>query len=281
MLLKSTLISLLVLPAGSAFAGQTPATSSAPPLQASQPILTAPDQSDRTVGTRRAEASESEADNREIEQLRREREAMERQLEELESAGSGSRGSGSGGTPETTNFDPVSPVTDPIEDALAPAGNAIGDAIGGIEDGLGDLLGGSSGDEDLRDATVDHRTGRTPPRRSETVSARRGQLPAPSELVLNVVTPTSIAISWQDNAGSEQGVHVERGTPVRARGGVNYDWRRVFSSEERVESRVRNTGARSDIDDGLVPGTLYCYRLRAYRAEQVSAYTDIACSTPR
>ncbi|MEE2526506.1 fibronectin type III domain-containing protein [Hyphobacterium sp. HN65] len=191
-------------------------------------------------------------------------------------------GAGNGDdVPSTARFDPVSPITDPIEDALAPVGSEIGDAIGSVEDGLADLLGGSSSDEEERDSIVDHRTGRTPPRRNETVPARRGRLPAPSDVSIGADTPTSFEISWQDNARSEHGVQVERGIPVRERGGVNYNWRRIFNSEERVDSRVRGTGPRSDIDDGLVQGTLYCYRLRAYRSDQTSDYSDIACSTLR
>lgn len=193
------------------------------------------------------------------------------------------RGGSSAGTDNTvgsTNFDPVSPITDPIEDTLGPVGSEIADAMDSLEEGLGDLLGSSSDDE-ARPPVVDHREGRTPPRRNETVPSRRASLQAPSDLALAADTSTSLVIHWRDNATSEFGVHVERGTPERARGGVNYNWRRVFSSEERVTSRVSGTGPRSDIDDGLTQGTRYCYRLRAYRGETVSEYSDIECTILR
>ncbi len=112
---------------------------------------------------------------------------------------------------------------------------------------------------------------------SETVPAERGTLSAPSDLVLWRVGRTGLTLIWMDNASFEFGVEVERGTPTRERGGVNYHWERVFNVEERVESRVDGTGMRTDADDGLTPDTQYCYRIRAYRGDTFSDYSETEC----
>ena len=114
-------------------------------------------------------------------------------------------------------------------------------------------------------------------RNSEVVPTRRGRLPAPSALQLRDIGRTSLVFLWRDNAISEYGVSVERGTPELERGGINYNWQHVFNVEERVMSQVEGTGWRSDGDDGLTPGTAYCYRLRAYDGEYYSAYSARTC----
>jgi len=113
---------------------------------------------------------------------------------------------------------------------------------------------------------------------SETVPARRGTLSVPSDLVLWRVGRTDLTLIWMDNASFEFGVEVERGIPTRERGGVNYNFERLFNVEERVESRVEGTGMRTDADDGLQPDTQYCYRLRAYRGDTVSDYSEPECT---
>lgn len=65
--------------------------------------------------------------------------------------------------------------------------------------------------------------------------------------------------------------------PSAERGGINYNWQHVFNVEERVTSRVEGTGWRSDGDDGLTPNTAYCYRLRAYRGDFFSEYSNPVC----
>jgi hypothetical protein len=114
--------------------------------------------------------------------------------------------------------------------------------------------------------------------RNEIVTSQRGTMTAPSHLSLLDVQRTSLTLQWHDNTRWEYGVAVERGTPTSERGGTNYHWRQVFNVEERVGSRVDGTGMRSDSDDGLSPATTYCYRLRAYREGQFSAYSDPACA---
>lgn len=139
-----------------------------------------------------------------------------------------------------------------------------------------------------REGTVDHRGDGTqqnetvPAQRggpqNETVPAMRGTLSAPSDLVLWRVGRADLTLIWMDNASFEFGVEVERGTPTRERGGVNYNWERVFNVEERVESRIEGTGMRVDEDDGLNPDTQYCYRLRAYRDGAFSEYSAPECA---
>jgi hypothetical protein len=115
-------------------------------------------------------------------------------------------------------------------------------------------------------------------RRNEVVPARRGTMAAPSDVTLSNVTRTTLTLEWHDNTRWEFGVEVERGTPTRERGGINYHWRRVFNVEERVESHTQGTGLRSDGDDGLTPATRYCYRLRAYREGNYSGYSNATCT---
>jgi hypothetical protein len=116
------------------------------------------------------------------------------------------------------------------------------------------------------------------PRQNEVVPARRGSLIAPSGVTLSEVDRTSLTLEWHDNSRWEFGVEVQRGTPTRERGGINYHWRRVFNVEERVEIREQGTGMRSDGDDGLTPATAYCYRLRAYRDDVFSDYSTPTCT---
>lgn len=126
---------------------------------------------------------------------------------------------------------------------------------------------------------VDHSEPNTEsPRRNEPIPARRGTLPAPSEVTISEVGRTSLRINWMDNATMEFGVAVERGMPVEDRGGINHQWKLAFNVEERVMTRVQGTGWRTDEDDQLEPGTNYCYRLRAYRKNHYSSYSRQACA---
>lgn len=125
----------------------------------------------------------------------------------------------------------------------------------------------------------DRRTQRSAaPSGSEAVPARKGVLPAPSELTLSEVGRTSLRLTWTDNSTVEHGVAVDRGMPVEDRGGMNYRWRHAFNAEERVTSRVQGTGSRTEEDDQLEPDTVYCYRLRAYRKDHYSSYSRQACA---
>ena len=114
-------------------------------------------------------------------------------------------------------------------------------------------------------------------RGNEVVRARRGSFAAPSNLQIGEVQSTSLSFIWMDNTAFEHGVAVERGMPTVERGGINYNWQHVFNVEERVSERADDTGWRSDTDDGLTPGTAYCYRLRAYRGDVFSEYSNPVC----
>lgn len=164
--------------------------------------------------------------------------------------------------------DPGGPIPIPLPNTpSAPAGSEPPSLDGEISTGRG------------RPTVVDHRESNTEtPRRNEPVPARKGTLPAPSEVTISEVGRTSLRLNWMDNAAIEYGVAVERGTPVEDRGGINYQWKLAFNVEERVMTRVQGTGWRTDEDDQLEPGTNYCYRLRAYRKNQYSSYSRQACA---
>lgn len=115
-------------------------------------------------------------------------------------------------------------------------------------------------------------------RRNEAIPARRGTLPAPANVTISEVGRTSLRINWIDNATTEYGVAVERGTPIEDRGGINYQWKSAFNIEERVMTRVQGTGWRTGEDDQLEPATDYCYRLRAYHQNHYSSYSRPACA---
>jgi hypothetical protein len=88
-------------------------------------------------------------------------------------------------------------------------------------------------------------------------------LPAnPSALTAVVSAPTEITLSWTDNATNETGFRLER----CAGNGCN-----TF-----VQIATPGADATQYVDAGLVSNTFYRYRLRAYNAAGVSAYTPIA-----
>jgi len=114
-------------------------------------------------------------------------------------------------------------------------------------------------------------------RRNEVVRARRGRFAAPSDLQIGEIQSTSLSFFWMDNTAFEHGVAVERGMPTVERGGLNYNWQHVFNVEEQVSEQADDTGWRSYTDDRLAPGTAYCYRLRAYRSDVFSEYSNPVC----
>lgn len=141
-----------------------------------------------------------------------------------------------------------------------------------------------------REAVVDHRgDGADVPRHSNdeplsesgrpnhTVPARPATLAAPTNLFVAPAGVGALILMWTDNATSEFGVRVERTIPREVRGETYFGWEEAFVSEERVGERVRGTGDRNDIDEGLFSDATYCYRIRAYRGETVSEYSNVAC----
>jgi Bacterial Ig domain len=75
---------------------------------------------------------------------------------------------------------------------------------------------------------------------------------------------TLLRMSWTDNSTDESGFRIERKTGT-----------------EGAFSEIAVTGANltSYVDDGLAPGTLYCYRVLAFNAIGTSAPSDEACAT--
>lgn len=67
------------------------------------------------------------------------------------------------------------------------------------------------------------------------------------------------------------------GQPTNAEFPLTKPWQHVFNLEERVSEQADNTGWRSYTDDGLTLGTAYCYRLRAYRGDVFSEYSNPVC----
>lgn len=122
--------------------------------------------------------------------------------------------------------------------------------------------------------------GQTPTARmhvSEAPTPGTGGLAAPSHLTISDVSGTSLTLEWMDNATNENGVSVERSVRVQSALPLAAQWEHVFNVEELAQSRVKGTGRRTDGDDGLNPKLEYCYRLRAYRLNEFSAYSDPVC----
>jgi hypothetical protein len=90
--------------------------------------------------------------------------------------------------------------------------------------------------------------------------------PAPANLVLRIVTPTQIRLTWSDKSANEIRFLVERSTE----GG----------SFSRVEELAPN--ANFYTDGGLAASTTYRYRVRAQGAATSSLYSNVATiATPR
>src|SRR4029079_13672097 len=87
---------------------------------------------------------------------------------------------------------------------------------------------------------------------------------APSNLSATPVTSSGIDLAWTDNAANEQGFKVERSTD-----GVTFA--QVVALGPNVTTWA-NTG--------VVTGTTYTYRLKAYNGPNESAWSNTATATP-
>jgi len=106
-------------------------------------------------------------------------------------------------------------------------------------------------------------------------------LEAPSILAVGGVTSTTLVLYWQDNSTREFGVELYRMDPVAARRTGAPNWEFVGLFEERRDTFVTGTGARSDEDFDLSPETNYCYRMRAYVGfdrSEVSSFSETICT---
>src|SRR5438105_4966051 len=77
--------------------------------------------------------------------------------------------------------------------------------------------------------------------------------------------PAQLTLTWiNDTSTWADGVSVERGT---GNGGA-------FAEIARV-----GAGVTSYVDSNLIPGTVYCYQVRAFNVVGYSAYSNQACGT--
>ncbi len=88
---------------------------------------------------------------------------------------------------------------------------------------------------------------------------------APNKLTLKVVSKTQINLTWNDNASNETGFYIERALTNAG------PWIRIATAG-KVES-YNNTG--------LTAATKYFYRVQAYNAGGVSAFTSVASATTK
>jgi hypothetical protein len=82
---------------------------------------------------------------------------------------------------------------------------------------------------------------------------------APSQLRLGTVSTTFVIMTWTDNANNEQGFYVERST----NGGQTW-------------TRIGQTTANSTLfrNNGVARRTTYQYRVQAFNANGVSAFSN-------
>lgn len=92
-------------------------------------------------------------------------------------------------------------------------------------------------------------------------------LVAPSNLAATGVSVSQIRLTWQDNAGTEDGFRIERCQGIGCTGFV------------QVASVGHDVTAYAD--GGLARNTQYSYRVRAFDADEVSAYSNTATGKTR
>jgi Divergent InlB B-repeat domain len=82
----------------------------------------------------------------------------------------------------------------------------------------------------------------------------------------NEIIAGELALSWTDSSNNESGFGIERKTGTAG----------TFT-----QIAILAAGVSSYTDSGLVEGTTYCYRLRAFNTAGNSAYSNEACATAR
>ena len=99
---------------------------------------------------------------------------------------------------------------------------------------------------------------------ASTVAGFRGSTlypNAPTDLVASAISPTRIDLSWTDNCHQETGFAIERSP-----GGVS-DWTQIGTVKTDVTSYS---------DTGVIPESVFYYRVQAYNDLGVSAYSNVA-----
>ncbi|MDD5069015.1 MAG: fibronectin type III domain-containing protein, partial [Candidatus Pacebacteria bacterium] len=95
-------------------------------------------------------------------------------------------------------------------------------------------------------------------------NSSESSLTAPSNLQAMVISSIQINLTWTDNSDNEDGFKIERRTGT---GGI-YD---VVSTP--------SANITSWDDSGLIQGTTYYYRIRAYISDKDSEYSDEVSAT--
>ncbi|MBI5047873.1 MAG: fibronectin type III domain-containing protein [Deltaproteobacteria bacterium] len=91
---------------------------------------------------------------------------------------------------------------------------------------------------------------------------------APSNLVGTALSQNNIALVWQDNSDNETGFKIER------KAGATGTYSQITTVAAQASS---GSGVYYD-DSGLIAGTTYCYRVRAYNTYD-SSYSNENCAT--
>ena len=90
---------------------------------------------------------------------------------------------------------------------------------------------------------------------------------APTGLQASALSASQIRLTWQDNAGTEDGFRIERCAGLGCTG--------------FTEVAVVGHDVTSYVDGGLARNSQYSYRVRAFNAGGVSAYTNVATTKTR
>jgi hypothetical protein len=109
---------------------------------------------------------------------------------------------------------------------------------------------------------------------ADSFSIIKGGPPAaPANLAVTAVTPTSVALQWQDLSDNEDDFRIERCTGTAA----------VCDATPAQFAQIAQVGANvtSYSDNSVAPNTTYSYRVRAFQGAESSAYSNtVEATTP-